>query len=218
MRQKRTQTDNRRSRWFADPRLQCGLLARTILYWLYSVCTIGAIALAWIVFARHPQTPAEWIDQLALNCGPLAVGSLLILPFVFWDCLRFSQRFAGPMVRFRRALHDLANGDPTNPVELREGDFWCEFARDLNRVSQRLQDLEADTRSKGAVVGASKIAADSTYDAMEETVDFIPPHADAANPQQTEAKSSLAEIAATATSPGLSTADGLPTTAVNIYG
>lgn len=218
MKQNRIQTHDRRSRWLADPRLQCGLLARVIMYWMYSVCGTGAIALTWIFCTRHPQSRVEWVEPLWLSCGPLVVGAILILPLILLDCWRFSRRFAGPMVRFRRALHDLAKGHPVDPIELREGDFWGELARDLNRVARRLPTRQPDVqataaetgmsdvsrtdgaRTDGAKVGMSKTAADETFDAMEETVDFVPPAAEDTKPEEPQAPSSLAANSATATS------------------
>ncbi len=175
MKRNRNQQENRRHRWFADPRLQCGLLARTILYWLYSVCTIFAVSLVWMVFARRPQTPAEWIGEVGLYGGPVAVGLLLILPLALLDCLRFSRRFAGPMVRFRRALHDLANGDPVDPLELRAGDFWCDLSRDLNRVSQRMDELQAQ-RPQPSTPEREQPATSATADkGLEATAEFTLP-------------------------------------------
>jgi len=147
MKKKPALTDDRRKRWFADPRLQCGMLARVILYWLYSVSAMGAMGLIWIWLARRPQSPAQWWDLISLNFGPLVVGSLVILPLLLLDCLRFSRRFAGPMVRCRRALRDLANGDPVEKVTLRQNDFWYEFARDVNQLEEQLREYQT-TRAK----------------------------------------------------------------------
>jgi len=218
MKQQRTNTDNRRSRWFADPPLQCRLLAQTILYWMYSVGAIGAIALVWIVFARHPQTPAEWIDQLWLNCGPLVVGSVLMLPLVLLDCVRFSRRFAGPMVRFRRALRDLAEGDSPAAIELRENDFWAEFARDLNRVSERLAADGLDKDRAETSAAASSTNLEETFPAMDETTDFKPSVPADLAPNQAELDQAARPISPAATGFAPLTGESAAPSVSSIYG
>jgi len=42
------------------------------------------------------------------------------------------------MVRVRRAMSSLAQGDEVAPIQFRNGDFWKEFATDFNRVIERL--------------------------------------------------------------------------------
>ncbi len=133
--------DNRRRRLVVDRKLQGALLLHTTIYWFYLLFAVALIALCWIVFSEHPRTSADLFGQLWLNCGPLLVASVVLLPLVLLDCLRLSNRFAGPMLRFQRSVRELAQGDATRPVSLREGDFWSEFAADLNRVAERLGQL-----------------------------------------------------------------------------
>ena len=83
------------------------------------------------------------------------------------DCLRLSNRFAGPMVRLRVAMQGLANGEPVKPVKLRDGDFWCEFAADFNRVLAREADRTdaaassaEDTRDSGVSAPCSVLSSD----------------------------------------------------------
>ena len=118
----------RRRRLVTDRRLQGTLLVHTAIYWFYSMFGVAMIALCGIVFIRRPATSDDLFNELLLNCGPLLLGSLAILPLVLLDCLRLSNRFAGPMLRFQRALRELASGETTQPINLRKGDFWSEFA------------------------------------------------------------------------------------------
>ena len=63
------------------------------------------------------------------------MASLLLLPGVIFDLVRLSNRFAGPMFRLRRSMHDLAQGKPVDAVHFRHGDFWQEFADDFNTIA-----------------------------------------------------------------------------------
>ncbi|MBP86447.1 MAG: hypothetical protein CMJ64_07000 [Planctomycetaceae bacterium] len=66
------------------------------------------------------------------------LASVFVLPVVLWDVLRLSHRFAGPMIRLRHALSDLANGKEVKTVSFRDGDYWTEFADHFNRLNERL--------------------------------------------------------------------------------
>lgn len=127
----------RRRRLFVDFKLQGVLLAHTAIYWLYCLLSVTLTATCWVVFAHRPGSSAELFGTLWGYFGPAMVGSILLLPLVLMDCLRLSNRFAGPMVRLRVAMHRLANGESVQPVKLRDGDFWWEFAEDFNRVLAR---------------------------------------------------------------------------------
>jgi nitrogen fixation/metabolism regulation signal transduction histidine kinase len=56
-----------------------------------------------------------------------------------WDTIRFSHRLVGPLVRFRRTLQDMANGEAVRPNKLREGDYLEELRDDFNKMLEHLQ-------------------------------------------------------------------------------
>jgi hypothetical protein len=124
----------RRHRLFVDAKLQGALLTHVTLYWLYCLLSVGVIAIVWIVFAKRPPTSAKLFEEVWMNCGPALLGSILLLPLVLIDCLRLSNRFAGPMVRLQRTMKELADGQSPRHVKLREADFWTGFADDVNRL------------------------------------------------------------------------------------
>ena len=140
----------RRRRLFVDFKLQGVLLAHTAIYWCYCLLSVTLTATCWVVFAHRPGSSAELFSTLWGYFGPALIGSILLLPLVLMDCLRLSNRFAGPMVRLRVAMHRLANGEPVKPVKLRDGDFWCEFAADFNRVLARDRQPRADAAAHPA--------------------------------------------------------------------
>jgi hypothetical protein len=134
-----------RQRFFADYRVQGALVARAVLYWLTCLLTMTLLLLAWHMLAKPLQPFSAHLTELWKSYGPPAIASLLILPVVIFDLLRLSNRFAGPVVRLRRSLHDLAHGKPVTAVRFRHGDFWQEFADDFNAVAkqaQRAKDLD----------------------------------------------------------------------------
>ena len=138
---------SRRRRLFVDFKLQGALLMHTTIYWFYCLLSVVLIACCWVVFVQRPGTSTELFRTLWHNLGPALVGSILLLPLVLMDCLRLSNRFAGPMVRLHRAMAQLANGEPVKPVKLRKGDFWADFADNFNRVAVQSRAADA-TRAK----------------------------------------------------------------------
>jgi hypothetical protein len=113
------------------------LLVHATIYWFYCLFSVTLIAVCWIIFSHQPTSSVDLFAQLWMNCGPALLGSVLLLPLVLLDCLRLSNRFAGPMVRIRQATKELAQGQTPRPVQLREGDFWAEFVDDFNLVIER---------------------------------------------------------------------------------
>lgn len=130
----------RRQKLFADRKLQGALLVHTSIYWVYCLFSVTLIAACWILFTQQPETSFDLFGQLWLSCGPALLGSILLLPLVLLDCLRLSNRFAGPMVRFQRAMSELVENGQTAPVKLRDGDYWLKFADDFNIIAEKIKN------------------------------------------------------------------------------
>jgi hypothetical protein len=83
----------------------------------------------------------DTIGLLWEKYGLLAVVLAVLSPVFIYDSIKLSNRFAGPMISFRTALRALAKGEEIGQLRFRRGDFWPEFANDLNAVAKRLQQL-----------------------------------------------------------------------------
>ena len=51
------------------------------------------------------------------------------------------------MVRMQRVMRELAEGETPEAISLRPGDYWSEFAEDINRVMDRLRQQDARTQT-----------------------------------------------------------------------
>jgi hypothetical protein len=80
---------------------------------------------------------------------PAFFASALMLPLLMLDIIRVSHRFAGPMIRIRKALRDVAEGKTVEPIRFRFGDFWCDVAEDFNRATARIRESQMATRTEG---------------------------------------------------------------------
>ena len=54
------------------------------------------------------------------------------------NLIRFSNRFVGPMVRLSQSMQQLAEGHSVQPIKLRNGDYWQDFAAAFNQVLERV--------------------------------------------------------------------------------
>ena len=131
-----------RKRFFIDYRVQGALIVRVVLYWLMCLLTMMFLLLGWGMIAGPVRPLSAHLTELWGVYGPAAVASLLLLPVVIFDLVRLSNRFAGPMFRLRRSMHDLAQGRPVPALRFRQGDFWQEFADDFNTIAAAGQERE----------------------------------------------------------------------------
>ena len=82
-------------------------------------------------------------------------------PLVVIDCVRLSNRFAGPLHRLRRDMRRLAAGEIVEPIHFRDDDLWREFADEFNAVARRMELLaqtseNADALTESLPIGAAK--------------------------------------------------------------
>jgi nitrogen fixation/metabolism regulation signal transduction histidine kinase len=96
----------------------------------------------------RPSSPVELFSQLAFQIAPVLLATFLVLPIVLLDCVRFSNRFVGPLFRLSRAMDRLADGDRVHNIEFRQGDFWFSIAQSFNRLNERMIRLDEAAKSR----------------------------------------------------------------------
>ena len=137
----------KRRKYFVDSQVQGAILRQAAYYWLAGslvfviVVTLYRIVPPWLVSGDLSLARA-WH-----HLAPLVVSSAVFLPLVMFHAVRFSHRFAGPMVRFRQVLRLLSKGETAPQIRLRSSDFWQDVATELNLVSAR-QDQASVGESK----------------------------------------------------------------------
>jgi hypothetical protein len=131
-----------RKRLFVDSAFQGRLLVRLVCYW-----AIYHVALWHLLFLFHmmsaamshdPIVPAKSIGTLyrefAVHHTGIIVCFLVMLPILGRDLLKFSHRLAGPLVRFRNTMQQMADGKPVEPVTLRKHDLPSHFLSVFNKM------------------------------------------------------------------------------------
>jgi len=129
----------RRKKLYVDPQVQGALIVRMVTYWAVCLVTVSLMVLCWRILTGPSRALDESLREVLFDYAPAVVASLALLPLVILDVLRLSNRFAGPLVRLRRAMRALARGEHVDPISFREGDFWLEFAQEFNAVAARVE-------------------------------------------------------------------------------
>jgi hypothetical protein len=127
---------NIRKKHFVDQSVQGTILLRLVLHWVLFVVTAGLFLYFVELLGGAPRNAGK---NLVSRHGPTVLAVLALAPIFLNDLCKLTNRFAGPMVRLRRAMHDLAQGREVAPVHFRDRDFWKELAVDFNRVVERVQ-------------------------------------------------------------------------------
>jgi hypothetical protein len=150
-----------RKQFFVDPRVQGGLVWRLILYWMLCLAATTTILLCWRMITGPARVFYTHFDDMWFHYGPALIVSLLLLPLVIVDVIRYSNRFAGPMLRLRRSMRDLARGEHVEPLHFRNGDFWHDFAEEFNAVAARVEQTtvrrdQSEPEPVGAAAGGEE--------------------------------------------------------------
>jgi hypothetical protein len=117
-----------------DQPVQGLLLGRATVYWLFCLLTYQTAQWAWLRW-NDPTSPT-WTSLVA-TYWPAAAGSLLALPLVWFDLLRVSHRFVGPVASVRNALKRVELGDRLPPLQTRQGDLWRDLIERFNQTLPR---------------------------------------------------------------------------------
>jgi methyl-accepting chemotaxis protein len=94
---------------------------------------------AWKMIDEGPFDPAQqFLDTLRSNL-PVIICLLVLVPVMAWDTIRFSHRLVGPLMRFRKTMQAIADGEAIRAIKLREGDYLTEVRDDFNKMLEELQ-------------------------------------------------------------------------------
>lgn len=136
-----------RRQYIVNYNVQGSLLVRVALYWVYGLIAVLLTSSCWMLLFDRPTSLAGFLGGLANHTAPVLLGTLFLLPLVLLDCLRFSNRFVGPLFRLSRAMDRLGDGERVHNIEFRQGDFWFHIAQSFNRLNERVIRLERQQKS-----------------------------------------------------------------------
>ena len=136
-----------RRQFFVDAYVQTGIIQRLTIYWVASLLFVTLP----IAFFNTFQDPSIFFFTHVANVftdhWPVFVMMLVLLPFALNDALKFSNRFTGPVYRLRSELEKFNESGKLNSIKFREDDFWHDLADGVNKISQRLDELEQELQT-----------------------------------------------------------------------
>jgi hypothetical protein len=144
-----------RRHMFVDPKVQGALIARLVAYWIVCLISMTLTLLCWRMLTGPDQPLRVHFREMWFCYGPALVVSLLLLPLVIVDVVRFSNRFVGPLLRLRRSMRELARNECNHPLSFRDADFWQEIAEEFNALRDHVQQPAAAAEREHALVESS---------------------------------------------------------------
>ena len=139
-------SNKKRKQNYVDTKVQGSLLRRIIMHWcVFFVVAFIAVVAMQALLGDPAQSMSERIASKSSDMVLLGVVLLAIFPAFLLDTIRFSNRFAGPVVRLRRSLRELADNGTTAPLSFRDEDFWIEMAGEFNRVKEIVESNTSDS-------------------------------------------------------------------------
>lgn len=135
-------SNTKRQQVFVDQQVQGAMFRRVVSYWLACVLVIGLMITAQVMFTSQHASTNVLLNRTLQQFGPALVAAIIVLPFILLDCVRITNKFAGPVNRLRQAMAELAAGRQVEPLKFRENDFWAEVADGFNQVLKRVPDQQ----------------------------------------------------------------------------
>jgi len=127
-----------RKKSYVDPQVQGALVRRLVIHWVSYVSVAAAVAFCLQVLSNPVQPLGEHIQKAWWTHGLFLLVLVFLLPVFVLDSIKLSNRFAGPIYRLRRTIHNIAQGDPPPRLKFRDFDFWQGMAQDFNLMIDRL--------------------------------------------------------------------------------
>ena len=133
---------NTKKQLIADQQIQGGLIKRVCVYWMSSVFVTLAVVFG-VSFLENGS-----FDEAYRFVLPALIAAAISLPLAIADLLTFSNRFAGPLVNFRRKFKKMADGQPAERLKFRPDDFLEDICEDFNRLRDRLLDNKFQSQQR----------------------------------------------------------------------
>jgi hypothetical protein len=96
-----------------------------------------------------------YVKFFAAN-NSILICAALIAPILLWDTLIVTHRIAGPVVRFKKALKQLSQGEEVAPIKLREKDLMVDLKEAFNEF---LASRERNAPTSSAHLSSTQVVA-----------------------------------------------------------
>jgi methyl-accepting chemotaxis protein len=118
---------------------QTRLAKRIGAYLVLFLVVLMNFLFAWKLIREGVHNPAAQLLAMFRDHLPVVICLVVLVPIMAWDAIRFTHRIVGPMVRFRRAMQTIAQGEAVVPIKLRQADYLNDLRDDFNHMLEALQ-------------------------------------------------------------------------------
>ena len=130
----------------------------TVYFLLYQV-------IVWLVFGIGRVISDTFFDVLPnsyvlfFSIATFTLGGVALL--FIRDAIKYTHRIVGPIVRFRKAVQAITNGEDVEAIRLRDGDYLLELRDEFNQMLVVLEQKGAIRMKAKAAPQAQVKPADS---------------------------------------------------------
>ena len=134
-----------RKRVWIDRQIQGALATRIAFHW-FLFAIIVSVLTVFLQFVGDPLAPlSQHVSNFWRNQGAFLIVIVVTLPVFVYDTVKLSNRFAGPILRMRRVMQEIAQGKPAEKLSFCDHDFWRGLASDFNTLIDRGHFDESST-------------------------------------------------------------------------
>jgi hypothetical protein len=126
---------DRRWRFWADKTIQGRLAIRLAFYWF--ACQFAMVATIVGMSILMQGSTSTGVGSIWSLIVPAVIVSIMVMPFAMYDLIAFSNRFTGPIMRFRRQFARLAESGTTDEIHFRPADFYHDLSENFNRIRSK---------------------------------------------------------------------------------
>lgn len=145
--------------------IQGPIILRLLMHFLaYNAATLCLLLVVYSVkrsvsaIADHPDNTAPM--TLWQQAAPVVFCMLVMMPFMVWDLIQFTNRIAGPLYRFETLLNDFSRTGKLKAATLRRDDLLTDYQRRFNDFVAAIHVRCPETQPASVAPAAECVTAD----------------------------------------------------------
>ena len=108
--------------------------------------------------ADHPDSSAPMTHWQ--QAAPVVICMLVMMPFMIWDLIQFTNRIAGPLYRFETLLNEFSRTGKLKAAALRRDDLLTDYQRRFNDFVAAIHVRYPETQPASVTPAAECVTAD----------------------------------------------------------
>ena len=132
--------NDQRTRLVIEPEIQYSLVKQLFGQWvLHLTASLTLLVMLQVLLGGFFRPWSEHWSQIWPVVASISIAMLFLLPVYIRNSLKLSNRFVGPIHRFRKELRNIAKGESHQPIQFRDADFWPAIANELRAALDAIE-------------------------------------------------------------------------------